>query len=137
MMAKAVSKAKSKVSKVKYGLHLGKLIKDHIEESKYSQRDIAPKVNISPQGFGHKLDNPSYGTTYELVDISIALGFDFISPLRDIFYNGGVYPRRMYTESEVNDIKIKLEEAEIRIKKLDRENDLLHKLVEKSKVDQM
>lgn len=126
----AINESKIK-PKVKYGLHIGKIISDFIEPT--PQAEIAKKLNISAQGFGHRLNNPLYGSVYDIIEISMLLGTDFLSPARDVIYNNGIAPAKTFTEFEMKDLLNKLEIAQNRIIKLDRENDLLHKLLEKPK----
>lgn len=91
-VTKSEKKKKSEVTK--YTLHIGKMIKDHL--------DITPDLTLAKfvkeSGMGtttivERFKNPYYGTTYDLLDACIIMKMDFISPLLKVLSNGRVLPK--------------------------------------------
>ena len=118
---------KSTQSQVKYGLDLGKIVYDYVEKNtKYNFSDVAKKLNLSRGGFKHKLRNAHYGTTYDLIEISIALDKDFISLLYAALQAKEVNVERLHTDKEFTELKNKVKELESELSERKREINLLY-----------
>lgn len=85
---KALLMPKSK-REIKYNLNLGKMIKEAIEQHKtLTQTELSSDINLTRMGFGHRLNNPTYGTAYDVIEISLMLKKDFVSPMLEVIRNG-------------------------------------------------
>jgi len=91
-----------------YGVHFGKLIKDHISTLKQSENDISKTFGLTPNGFRRKLDNPYFGTVYDLIKVSIILKTDFVGHMVKILEENGVSNKKM---KKVYQIEEQLSEA--------------------------
>lgn len=125
-------RAKSPATKeinVKYNLHIGSMIAEFIKNHpEWTQKEIADKIVIGTQGFNHRLNNPSYGSCYDIIEISLLLKKDFISPMLQVIKGKGVYNPVTYTEDDVEDIRRELSHYKELYERSKREIDLLHQV---------
>lgn len=71
---KKTNQSNPKAKPVKFGLNLGKMIHSYIELNPLlTQHELADQIGIGRQGFYHRLNNPTYGTAYDLIEISLVL----------------------------------------------------------------
>ncbi len=118
---------------IKYGLDLGAMIKKVIENHPtLTQNEIAENINIGRQGMYHRLNNPTYGTVYDLIEISLLLKRDFISPVHEVIKNGGIYEENKYGQSDLDLIQAEAAHYKLLWEKSVRDMDLLHKLIDKT-----
>lgn len=119
---------------LKFNLNLGKLIHDTIESHPtLTQIEVAQRLNIGRMGMWHRLTNPTYGTGYNLIEISLLLKKDFISPMLEVINNAGVYQEVKYDKEVVDELKNQIDHYKGLYERLLRENDLLHDLIDKKK----
>lgn len=122
----------SSQSQVKYGLDLGKIIYDYIDQhTKYNFSDVAKILNLSRGGLKHKLLNAHYGTTYDLIEISLALEKDFVSLLSTALKVKNVNVERLHSDKEFTELKNRIKELEEQLSDRKREIDLLYNTVKK------
>jgi hypothetical protein len=84
-------------------------------------------------GMWHRLTNPTYGTGYNLIEISLLLKKDFISPMLEVINNAGVYQEVKYDKEVVDELMNQIDHYKGLYERLLRENDLLHDLIDKKK----
>lgn len=65
------------------GLHIGKIVRDVINNLKLQHIEAAEKINISPTGIYHRFNNAEYASIYDLIITSIGLKTDIFG----IVYN--------------------------------------------------
>ncbi|NOT36418.1 MAG: hypothetical protein HOP11_03460 [Saprospiraceae bacterium] len=123
-------KAEKKVN-IKYGLDLGQMIHEYISNHPtWTQTEISDIIKIGRQGMSHRLRNPSYGTCYDIIEISILLQKDFITPMLEVIKNNGVYEPVRYSIEEVERLKADVALYKDLYERQKREVDLLHKVAE-------
>lgn len=130
---KALLMPKSK-REIKYNLNLGKMIKEAIEQHKtLTQTELSSDINLTRMGFGHRLNNPTYGTAYDVIEISLMLKKDFVSPMLEVIRNNGIYEEEKYSREVVEELKEQVEHYKQLYDRLVRENNLLHNLIDGKK----
>ncbi len=113
-------------------LHLGKLIKDYIEqETPYTKTYIATQLGLTRTCFSSRLNSPFYGNTFDLMKVSILLEKDFLSPCLAVMRASGTNSNKLYTEKEYAEMMMKLAHAEKKLFEKERELNLTHELLEK------
>ncbi len=117
-----------KIKAAIYGLHLGELISNWFRINKHVTKVyIAEQLGISKVGFNNRLNLPYYGNAVELLEISLLLKEDFITPLLNVYKNRGHKVEKIYLEQDVADMQDKLKFTEDLLNRCQRESDLLHK----------
>ncbi|MBK9718204.1 MAG: hypothetical protein IPO85_11960 [Saprospiraceae bacterium] len=132
---KKVEKSDPLSSKCKdYGLNIGESIKKWFQlNPETTIVSVAKKLKISKVGFYHRINLPYYGNTVDLIEISLLLKHDFISPLLNIYKNKGNNVEISYTESEVLSLKNELEKTKDLLVRSQREADRLHEILDSHK----
>lgn len=124
--------SKIDVNVAPFGMHFGKIIKEYIEkETNYTKTLVAMKLGLTRTCFSSRLSSPHYGNIHDLMKISILLEKDFLSPALALVRNEGIASTTMYSEKEVNDVKMKLALTEKKLFEKERELTLTHELLEK------
>jgi len=118
-----------------FGLHVGSLIKQHIEENtSYTKTYVAKELGLTRTCFTSRLSSNFYGNIHDLVKVSLFLKADFITPALMVLKSGGTQPKILYTEQEFNNMKLQLAHAEKNLFEKERELNLTHELIEKYKM---
>lgn len=60
------------------GLHIGKIVRDVINNLKIHHIEAAQMINISPTGIYHRFNNAEYASMYDLITTSIGLKTDIL-----------------------------------------------------------
>lgn len=119
------SKVASKAPQVvEFDLHLGQEIRKVFTDSAKKQVRMAEELNISSQAFQGKLNNPVFGTVYDLIKTSIFLDIDFLDYIRQ-------HLAKMDYKTFIGDnelMRIELVECKKRMQLLQSENELLDNL---------
>lgn len=109
---------------VEFELHLGKEIREIFASSSKRQVRMAEQLRISSQAFQGKLNNPVFGTIYDLIKTSIFLDIDFLDYIRQHLAKLGY--KTFIGENEI--MRNELVEAKKRINLLQSENEILDNL---------
>ncbi len=68
-------------------INISEIIEKYLKDNNILKAHVASAMNITRSGFGHKFKNPHWGTTLELIQLSIIVNHDFVSyllkPLKD------------------------------------------------------
>lgn len=74
---------------VEYGLHLGNSIRGVLEEKNMLQTLLYQQLNISSNALQNKLNNPYYGTIYDIIKTSKYLNLDLFDFIRKFLSEQG------------------------------------------------
>lgn len=122
------------VPKLTYNLHLGKLIKDYVKNHPtLTETEIAEKISIHKQSFGHRTRNPTYGSGYQLIEISLLLKKDFISPMLEVLHNNGIFEETKFSTEDMDNLKKDVAHYKELWERSKKEIDVLHKLIDTKK----
>lgn len=73
---------------MEYNFNLSKIIEDYLKENHIQKSTVASAMNITRSGFGHKFKKNYWGTTDDIIRLSIVVNYDFVSyllePLRQV-----------------------------------------------------
>jgi len=129
------AKKPPKIEKVRYGLNLGEMIREAVDtHPTLTQNEVGKMINLGRQGVYHRMHNPSYGTGYDIIEISLLLKRDFITPMLQVIQNQGIYPDKSYTQIEYDELNKQVQHYKELYERAAREIDLLHKILDKKKV---
>lgn len=127
---------KKKNEIIRFNLHIGKMIKDHIEMMPgFSQSEFIKKSGKSPTAIVERFKSPYYGTIYDLIDACIICNHDFLSPVMAALKQYGISPSALGPLDELINVKSKNEELLDRLKRIEKDNDVLHEYIIKLKKD--
>jgi hypothetical protein len=133
-MAKKVKKKAEKTAVElgceRVGMNLGALIRTWFQlNPEIYMIDIANLLGLTKMAFYHKLNSPHYGTTLDILQLSLVTKHDFITPILSIYKNNGNPVQSLYTEAQVNVLQTNLETTQDLLKRCQRETDRLHKIL--------
>ncbi len=124
-----------KVEKVRYGLNLGEMVRTAVDtHPTLTQNEIGKLINLGRQGVYHRMHNPTYGTGYDIIEISLLLKKDFVTPMLQVIQNHGIYPEKSYNQEEFDEMAKQVQHYKELYERASREIDLLHKIVDKKKI---
>lgn len=103
-----------------YDLNLSEIIEDYLKKNHIQKARIASAMNITRSGFGHKFKKPYWGTTEDLIKLSIIVNHDFVSYLLDPLRKKG--------------IKIQSDNYESRYSECNEQKEALKKQIRRSNV---
>jgi transcriptional regulator with XRE-family HTH domain len=127
--SKSKDYTKERFIPVKYNLHLGTIVREKLYEKGIKQNALANKLGVSPVAVQNKLNNPIFGSPYDIVETSLYINIDLFLLIRQALVNDGIDLFRGNEETLSEKIKSLQSDVEL----LRKENDLLKKLVEISK----
>lgn len=140
MMKKLV--VKKKVEKVdpqavkasKFGLNYSEIIDSFFRLNPNVRKfDISQKLFISKMGFNHRLKQSYYGNIFDLIELSLATGHNFLEPAVNVLKNNGVAVQKIYTEQEVGELAKENADLKRQLHRAARDNDLLHEMIKELK----
>lgn len=112
------------------GMNLGALIKTWFQlNPEIHMIDVANMLGLTKMAFYHKTKSPHYGTTLDILQLSLVTKHDFITPILNIYKNTGNPVTSMYSEAEVKALQTNLETTQDLLKRCQRETDRLHKIL--------
>ncbi|MCC7026702.1 MAG: hypothetical protein IT265_07080 [Saprospiraceae bacterium] len=125
---KRVSKQDPLLKKCKdYGLDIGAQIRTWFQlNPNVTITSVAEDLHISKVGFYHRMNNPYYSNAVDLLELSLLLKHDFISPVLQIYRNKGRKVEETYTAFDVLAIKDELEKTKEALLRSQREVDGLY-----------
>jgi len=133
-MAKANSKPRKKVTKSleeKFGLHLGNMVRQVLDSTPgLTQIALAKKIGIGKQGIYHRLNSPWYGDAYDLIEISLALKTDFITPLQRVINAKGIYYPEKFTQQDMDAKNAEIDHYKTLYERAAKEIEVLHRVLE-------
>jgi len=98
-----------KSKKVLYNLNIGEMVRKAIEgHPTYTQFELSKIIGLGRQGMYHRLENPAYGSTYDLIEISILLKKDLISPMLEVIHNNGIYDTQKFSQEDIEKLTMEL-----------------------------
>jgi len=111
----------------KYGLDFSAIINSWFGANlDVTKTDIAEKIGLTKMGFNTKINTPHFGTTYDLLELSLATGHDFISPLLNVLKNKGVEVQEVFTDRQMQDVIRQRDMLDNLLKRSNREIDMLY-----------
>lgn len=125
---KKILKADSQPHKhSKYGVDYSAIINSWFGANlDVTKTDIAEKIGLTKMGFNTKINTPHFGTTYDLLELCLATGHDFISPLLNVLKNKGVEVKEVFTEKQMHDVIRQRDMLDNLLKRSNREIDMLY-----------
>ena len=122
------------IPRLSYNLNLGKMIKEYIKNHPtLTENEVASMVSLHKQSFGHRTRNPTYGTAYQLIEISLALKKDFVSPMLEVLHNNGIFDEQKYSLEQMEAVQKEVSHYKELWERSKKEVDMLHKLIESKK----
>jgi len=115
----------------KYGINLSEIIDSWFKANPHrTKTEVAGELFVTKMGFNHRLRNPYFGNAFDLLELSLATKHDFFQPFINVMKNNGLAVQEVYTDQQLNYIKAHNENLEIKVKRLERESDMLYKRIE-------
>lgn len=120
---------------VKYGIHIGQLVKEAIESHPTMTINELSRIAGKDSGMwmSHKCSNPHFGSVYDLLFTSIELGVDLVSPLLKVLADYGVAIRTRITIEKDEKMQAEIDHFKDLWERSKREIDILLKLLEDKK----
>lgn len=84
-------------------------------------------------GFNHRLKQSYYGNIFDLIELSLATGHNFLEPAVNVLKNNGVAVQKIYTEQEVGELAKENADLKRQLHRAARDNDLLHEMIKELK----
>lgn len=120
------------------GLHIGELVRDFIKSSQVLNYElVAEKLEMTSSGLRNKMKLPTYGTMFDLIQVSEICGFNFLEYgnmyLREKGTIGKVYSENEYNMlvSENTNLKTALSQVQGECNRLRETIDTMNRLVKK------
>lgn len=86
------------------GLHLGELVRDFIKNSQTLNYEIvAEKLDMTSSGLRNKMKLPTYGTMFDLIQVSEICSFNFLE-YGNMYLRAKGVTGKVYSESEYNSL---------------------------------
>ncbi len=121
---------------VQYGLHIGKMIKEHIDNSPgMSQTEFSRRADLSKTALVERFKNPWYGTIYDVLEACIICHHDFLSPLIHVLKDNHIRAVGLGPVTELEELKKVKASLDSKIALLEKDNNVLHEYIEKLKQD--
>lgn len=114
----------------KFGLDYSQIIENWFRlNPTVLKRDIADKLFISKMGFNHRLKQTYYGNIFDLMELCLVTGHDFLEPAVNVLKNNGLAVKETFTDQQVGDLVRENAELKKNISRAARDNDMLHEII--------
>lgn len=114
-----------KKSTIEFGLHIGNIIYNDIKNRNgLLFSNISDQLDLTLNGFKNKLKYPHYGSTYDLIKVSLIMKKNYFDLINPIIKAKGLNLESIYTNHEVDQLKEK-------VKNLEKQNSRNEKIIEK------
>ncbi len=114
----------SRYSPVEFDLHVGSIVREQLAFKGVSQIALAKQLGITAVAVQNKLNNPLYGSVYDLIKTSNFINIDLFKNIRLTLVNLG---NGLYKSSE-DQLLDKIADLEIKLENAKKEKELLKQL---------
>ncbi|MBK8737657.1 MAG: hypothetical protein IPL98_17790 [Saprospiraceae bacterium] len=114
-------------------LHLGRMVQQVKDGVGMTHETLGELIGIGKGGVSSRLQNPHFGDTFDLLNVSIALRHDFISPLMKILRDHKIEPIALKAQIENDKLLEEIKELKAELLEKKKEISYLHEFIEHMK----